>query len=428
MRFLRLPKEAWGYLTKSGGPQGSYVRSYVVGATEFTHTWRASLIVVDERVAGAAVVRRRGQPGYRQDRLEFAAAAPFTDGFEWSRLVAAVSARTRKSLARVDGDPLPAKTREEVEAALSNLEPGAALVLARIRGSIPEKTLFGNHASLLREQRDAVALGLQIAGLDSREVLESAIGETDDLIGGDVPFLRGWNQSRFSEAAMIRHDSQIFDRWLRQKCVHFDTADFQDPDDPAREVTVYYADREALERQTGTDLIYYRRHRPGFILVQYKRMRTSGNRRSTPTYYPDGQLDKEIARYRGIPRANTATTVEEWRLTDDAYFIKLVRDDLSKPSENRLVQGRYLPLGLVDLLMKESKAGTRGKGWSEETLTTYLSNAEFLQLAKQGYIGTRGAATEHLQNLILDSLGEQRGVVLTEDKTDHRTARHIPHG
>ena len=36
-------------------------------------------------------------------------------------------------------------------------------------------------------------------------------------------------------------------------------------------MSIFYADKEQLERQTGTDLIYYRHHRAGFILVQYKR-------------------------------------------------------------------------------------------------------------------------------------------------------------
>jgi hypothetical protein len=425
LRFLRLPARAWGDLTGNHAPRRF---RYVVGSTAFTQTWRVSLVVADSGVVGAVVVRRYGRPGYGQDGLEFIAAEPFSNRCEWSRLVATVPEGSRSYLDREDGDPLPPKTGQAVEAALNDLAPGAGLVLARLRQLIPGPTSLGNRASLLREQRDAVALGLEIAGMDSRELLEGANGDTADLDDGDVPFLRGWNQRRISEPAMIRHDSTSFDEWLPDHADRFDTATFQDPGDPARRVTVFYADKEALEQQTGTDLLYYCHHRPGFILVQYKRMRASESRGSSATYYPDDQLDTEINRYRGLPLAAQAATVEEWRLTDDAYFIKLVRDDLRKRRENRLVRGMYLPLGLVDLLLKESDEGRRPKGWSTESVTTYLSNEEFLQLAKQGYIGTRGAATEHLKRIIQGSFDDGRGVVLTVDETDPQRAIRLRHG
>ena len=424
LRFVRLPGSAWRELN------GNHARRrfrYVVGATAFTQAWRLALVIADSELVGAVVVRRYGQPGFGQDGLEFIAAEPFSNRCEWGRLVAAVPERSRSYLDREDGDPLPPKTGQAVEATLNDLAPGSGLVLARIRQLIPGPTPFGNRASLLREQRDAVALGLEIAGMDSRELLEGANGDTVEP-DGDVPFLQGWNQRRISEPAMIRHDSTSFDEWLPNHANRFDTATFQDPSDPARRVTVFYADNEALERQTGTDLLYYRHHRPGFILVQYKRMRVSEGRGSSATYYPDDQLHAEISRYRALPIAAQAATVEEWRLTNDAYFIKLVRDDLRKRRENKLVRGMYLPLGLVDLLLNESNEGRRPKGWSTESVTTYLSNEEFLQLAKQGYIGTRGATSDHLKRIVQGSFDDGRGVVLTVDETDPQRAIRLRHG
>lgn len=62
-----------------------------------------------------------------------------------------------------------------------------------------------------------------------------------------------------------------------------------------------------------------------------------------------------------------------------------------------------------------------------DSLTTYLSNEEFLQLAKQGYIGTRGATTEHLKGMIQGSFDDGRGVVLAVVEADPRGAR-LRHG
>lgn len=425
LRFLQLPAQTWGDLTGTSAPRPF---KYVVGSTAFTKTWRVALVVVESRLVGAVIVRRFGRPGHEQDGLEFIAAESFGTLCKWSSLVAAIPEGLRSYLNREDGDRLPSKTGQAVEEALDRLAPGSGLVLARIRQLLPGPSAPGQRESMVREQRDAVALGLEIAGMDSRELLGSVNADTDADAASGLPFLQAWNQRRTSEAATIRHDFTSFDEWLRRHADRFDFATFQDPSDTARRVTVFYADKEALERQTGTDLLYYRHHRPGFILVQYKRMRASERPGTSATYYPDDQLLTELNRYRGLPLAAEPATVEEWRLTDDAYFVKLVRDDLRKAHENKLVWGMYLPIGLVDLLLKESAEGHRPKGWSTESTATYLSNQEFLLLAKQGYIGTRGATTEHLMRIVQGSFDDGRGVVLTVDETDPHRANRLRHG
>ena len=65
-----------------------------------------------------------------------------------------------------------------------------------------------------------------------------------------VPFLTGLNRRRVSEAATIRHDATVFDGWLQRESETFDVAHFQDGQDPARQVTVFYADKEPLEKQS----------------------------------------------------------------------------------------------------------------------------------------------------------------------------------
>lgn len=419
--MVHLPSDVWRDLA---GDYTSDVIRFVVRQTRFTSAWRIALVVTGAQVVGAAVVRRNGRPGRRQDGLDFLAAEPFSKAVPWSGLSSGVPKPYRRHLERGDGEAFPPRTSKEITAALSRLAPGADVVLTRLREQIPSQPPPGVRVSVLREQRDAVALGLELAGLNSRDHL----GEPQRDPGlGEVPFLTGWIQRRVNEASTIRHDATAFDHWLPEHSNHFDMATFSDPRNPARRVTVFYADKEALERQTGTDLLYYHHHSPGFILVQYKRMRSDGPN-SRPVYYPDQQLRTELARYRALPVAAAATTARDWRLSEDAFFVKLVRDDLPKPSENKLVQGMYLPVGLVDLLLGDAQVERRSKGWSADSITTYLSNNEFLNLAKQGYIGTRGSTTEHLQDLILGAFQAGRGVVLTVDETDPEKATRLRHG
>lgn len=81
----------------------------------------------------------------------------------------------------------------------------------------------------------------------------------------------------------------------------------------------------------------------------------------------------------------------------------------------------YLPLSLIDLLLPRANKGLRRKGRSTETMTAYLSNEEFLQLARQGYFDTHGVATEHPKKLIQGSMDHDHGVVLTVDHTESLT-------
>ena len=86
----------------------------------------------------------------------------------------------------------------------------------------------------------------------------------------------------------------------------------------------------------------------------------------------------------------------------------MVADDLARPTANKLVYGMYLPGSLVELLLASSERDEIAKGWSAKSLSTYLSNGEFLQLAKQGYLGTRGATTEAVMKLITSAFDEDR--------------------
>ena len=422
IRIVRIPSSDWRRLKElwSGDPAPF---RHVFSETSFNRNWTVSLIQAGSNVVGAAIVRRRGRPGSVQVGLEFREPLLFGRQVPWERLRGELPASLRVNADRPDGNPFPPKTGAELERILAIECPESESALATLRSRLGSTESLTARDRAVREQRDAVSLSLEIAGLDSREQLGQA-----HTVDSSVPFLMGLNRSRVSEAATIRHDSTAFDGWLQEKSETFDVAHFQDGKDPARRVTVLYADKENLEQQLGTDLIYFRHHRPGFILIQYKRMTTSKDCPKELTYYPNAYLAKEIARFRQLPPVQPAVTVADWRLCEDAFFVKLVREDLEKPDANRLVRGMYLPISLVDLLIAEGEAGTRAKGWSAETLSEYLSNDEFLLLAKQGFIGSRGATTEQIQEVVTEALGASRAVVLAVDQTDPTAARRLQHG
>lgn len=423
LRLLTLTAATWEDVSKWAHDR--YSKSsyrHVVGQTDFTGTWHVALVIVGGNAVGGVVVRRWGRPGRGQDGLEIAAVEALQHGISMDRLAKEVPQSRRRNLEREDGEALPPVTSADLEAGLERHAPGTVASLNRLFAAAKPVDRGTGVAALIREQRDAVALALEIGGFDSRELLDEEPAEE-----GSVPFLTGLARRRTTEASVLRHEATVLDDWLSTESSHFDVITFKDPDDAARRMSIFYADKELLERQTGTDLIYYRHHRPGFILVQYKRMRTSAEDRAA-TYYPDDQLRKELVRVKALPSAAPARNPSEWRLTEDAFYVKLVADDLARPVANKLVRGMYLPGSLVDVLLECGERGEVPRGWSSKNLTTYLSNEEFLQLAKQGYVGTRGATTDEITRLITSAFAEDRGVIVAVDQTDPNEVDRLRHG
>ena len=388
-----------------------------VHQTSFTGTWRVAVVIVDGSVQGLAIVHRFRWVGASQHELEFRRVSEIGAPVTLADIVAELPPGLRVHLDRNSGEAFPPVTSIAFEEALDRLRPGTSDALNQLREEVTQRTFEAGRANI-REQRDAIGLGLEIAGLDSQSLISPDLEDPTAFLAQ--------TRGKVSEASVIRHDARELDDWLPMDSDDFDMATFQDPRDSARRVTVIYADKEALERSTGTDLLYYCAHQPGFILVQYKRMsrRRSG---ADATYYPDVQMDEEIHRFAQLPVAGPPTSAGDWRLSEDAFFVKLVDESVAKPTDRRLVTGYYLPLSLVQLMLADAAVGSRPKGWSQGNLKAYLSNGEFLMLAKQGFIGTRGVTTAELKVIVHDALNLGRSLVAVIDETDALEAIPLRH-
>lgn len=269
------------------------------------------------------------------------------------------------------------------------------------------------------EQRDAVAVALEAVGLDSRQTLPSTERDEKD----PRPFMHTLKQMRAREAALVRHDSQRIPGWLRDEAAseRLDCAVFSDPSNRKDRITVTYADKEKLEEVTGTDLVYYRTHQPGYVLVQYKRM-TPTTDGSDEYYRPNDDLNGEIARMRKImPRSpDWLHTPADYRLSPEPFYLKLVDSQVSRREAHKLAVGMYFPLALFEAMLKsEDYRGRRGRPViRKRSAPKHLSNDLFVQLLKGGWIGTAGKSTEDMTSMIRYLLGQKRSVILAEDHRD----------
>jgi len=381
-----------------------------------TPVQRIAVIVVSGNVVALSLGRSLGRSGDLDTGVRFAnihvvKAAALTviiEKMKLNRYSAIVDALETGGL-------LPPATGQKLFDALSELSPGSSNIVEKLRALQHHRSsAMTDHQRLLEEQRDAIAVSLEVAGIDSRHALQNW---EDPPV--NAPFLTGLNPGGTSEASLIRHDATQFENWLRVDGQIYDVLEFVDRDDPRRKMTITYADKEPLERVTGTDLVYYRHQNPGYVLVQYKRMKQRSGE-GVPLewlYRPDGQLTEEISRMRQISVSGTSRGVDQWRLSQEPFYIKLCEDRMERPEGRKLTKGMYFPLGLFEEVLESPKIlgpkGGRGIGW--HNAQRWLSNTGFIELLREGWIGSVGDVTVQVTALVQRALEGDRGVILARD-------------
>ncbi|WP_442544989.1 hypothetical protein ACSBOX_04475 [Arthrobacter sp. KN11-1C] len=392
-----------------------------------TKVKRVSLICAGNSLVALGLAQTKWMSTKLDTLVRFSSVRELHSPLSLDELTSGIAATLRHyaEAAFSSGGVLPPTSGSEVLAVLKRLRPEAEGILHTLFGAQPKSEFAASPHSrqLLLEQRDALTLGLEAAGLDSRAIVEHW------QPSGDAPFLLGLPDTWTSEAALIRHDFSHFDEWANIGGTTHDVVEFVDPHDVHRKVTVIYADKEPLEEQLGTDLVYFRRDSPGYVAVQYKRLKrepTQGEPLKA-VYRPDKQLTEEILRMRKIQLQTSTSSFETWRLSPDPFYVKLCDEHLLRADGKRLVPGMYFPLGLFEMLLESPKilgpGGGKAIAWNNAE--RYLSNGQFLELLKHGWIGSVGATTEVITKVIRESMDRQRSVTLVIDDTDQQKAKPI---
>ena len=315
------------------------------------------------------------------------------------------------------GRPLNALESHEVETTLRS-DVLNAFTLDFLVDRLHLTANVNSHAARIQaEQRDALALVLEVAGISSKETLRA----TDELAAegllNDDPYVFGLDGKRSGEVLVIEHDANALDGWknVTPAGARLGVVTFADPKSKRAKITVQYADGGDLELATGTDLIYSRSVQPGFTMVQYKQMRIEG---AVDVYRPNNQqLRIEIERMRSI-----SPTSEKWlesaydyRLSAEAFYIKLVASDVRRSTNNKLADGMYFPLGMFELMMHDPNfRGPRGgQAITTRNAPKHVGNDLFVELLKGGWIGSVGEGTESIKRVVEERLSQGRSLMVT---------------
>lgn len=412
---------------------------------------RLCLIAEHDKLVAVGLIRSERRSGDLDTLIRVGEAQLLKEAISLERVIEGISHRSANyaRTALRGTSVLPEATAAQLLEAIAATSEEASAALDYVRARLLEDRPRQGSVQATTELHDAVTLGLRIAGFESGVLTawQPGDGASPREHFAGLALMQGTP----SEAAMIRHDSTNFGDWTSTPGTRLDAYEFTDPNDSTRRVTVIYADKEAEERATGADLIYFREHYPGYVLVQYKRMREqggssragSGNRtgqrtdRATETTYgyrPDRQLQEEIRRMRavlgGVPTADTPSPdassatadVGTWRLHDQPFYIKLVQEGRARPTQGDLIAGMYFPIDLFELML--GSPGIRGDnltrpiGW--DNVDRYFTNTDFLMLMQNGWIGSTGVATVHIAAILDEVLRSGKGALVVYDHSPPR--------
>lgn len=284
-------------------------------------------------------------------------------------------------------------------------EPANAPALVRILAQLRRPTRYDNARAL---QRDALALAIKAFG-GSDEASTVALPGAETAIA----------TVRVLEDAAIEHDARWLPGWRLTESDLTGRATFRKRDE---QLDVFTANKRPLEELFGVDLIYLNQARGALVMVQYKMLETDerGRRRVATDMREEDEIDEqewivrindqfkdELARMRRFDRDLAPNG--SYRLSSGAFFFKLVRRNAAATSA-----GVLLSLGHLDQMMDEGALTGPAGGLRisyRDLDGHYLRGDGFVELVRSGYVGTRGATTEHLQALIQASLDRGKAVV-----------------
>lgn len=334
-----------------------------------------------------------------------------------------VPKKTRRYAAnRVNsGGVLPPKTSEGFIDALLELYPETESMLARF-GKLYRLRLgrlTENEQSALAVQKEAVATAMAIAHMD-REPLQEWVLTTDEKPSS---FLDGLEKCRVLEDQILATDFSYVPGYKHVKNINHGIAVFNGG--YGKTLTVVLANRHALEKTTGTDLIYYNEQYHAFVMVQYKAMEDESG--DAVFRIPNKQLTEEVSRMdkalEELAKCPKDRHHNSFRLNENPFYLKFCPRLQFSPNDKSLSKGMYIDLGYWSLLQNSDDLNgpLGGKKLTYSNVGRYLDNSEFINLVSKAWIGTTVSQSEFLRPIIEETLKHNKAVVIAVKSSSEDT-------
>lgn len=298
---------------------------------------------------------------------------------------------------------LPPRGGDAVISALLTLFPDLASTVARLgrRDVVPFPG--GRRGEVLNMERDALGVLLELTGM-SRAVLREWAEPPPES-----PYLAGLPAIPPIEDAQISYDIDRFPGLVREPDTRVEWRVFSGD---GRRLLVMNANRTSVEHTLGVDVVYLNEPEDSFVLVQYKRLRRAQRSVSSPAVYrPDANLADELDRMRAIDQLSYGVP-GAFRLLSTPCWLKLTDPSPAVNDPTELLKGMYFAREHFEELLSSLRGPRGGVRIGYDNVDRYMTNTAFTALVKDGWIGSRGAASADINRLINESLATGHAVLV----------------
>lgn len=366
----------------------------------------------EDLVTYAALATRSGRVATGQIRTRYDSVRELTP-IDLSTIMSRIPAKLRRhfmeSLNR-DGW-LPEQTWKAVLEVVGS-DPENARTLQGLESQLANTPLAiaPRQLQVLREERDALGLALQVFDPQLRSVVPSL----NSINTPDVPFILAMQNADLPEDLGIAHDARTFDGWLPKGEPAVGTTTFERR---GHTLTVTNVNRTAIEHVLGVDLLYFQEEYHSFVFVQYKRMKR--DKRGRAYYRPAGKsYHREYQRMRDwnlrVRSHDECGDFSSYRLGSDAFFFKVYANPRGVPAQDGLLRGMYFPLGYwTSLVASPEVQGPRGGvRITYENAGRYLTNTQFADLVGSGWVGSLPQNEQLINDVVAQALGARHSVTV----------------
>ncbi len=262
---------------------------------------------------------------------------------------------------------------------------------------------------IIAQEKDAVNLVFKMFDFNESDV---PVWSSDD---NSAPFLRGYHNTTIREDPMVNHDSQVFGDWTKiaqhaQGAIEFTKEN--------QKITLMNVNRQPLEKTLGVDLLVYHHTYKSYILIQYKRMIKETDLyiyRPTDLTYKS-EIERMNSFMKTINLDITNKDLENYRFNNDLFYFKLCPARIENSHSNKMVSGMYIPLELWTILLNDdcTNGPKGGKQLSFNNTGRYFNNTQFVNLAQNGWIGSRIENLETVTDIIAASINSDNSLTLAE--------------
>jgi hypothetical protein len=387
---------------------------------EFKHSRSVPLvcfIVNNQTITHIALGRRGIWAGTNLRKLSFDKIEKLPEPLAIEEIFSTVPNKNRYSIKSrfLFGGMLTEKGFNAIIEALRELAPQSSSIIERYSQTRTEriKRLSDETKQNLAYQKQAVITALSIADLKRDSLQEWTPSDK-----APISFLEGLPNARLREDPMVISDFMKIPGFKVLATYPYNAAVFESD---SERLTVIVANRLPLEKQTGTDLIYFNETFQSFVMVQYKAMEQEEDENGMEDAVfrlPNKNLPDEIARMdellKILKSCDTNTETIGFRLTENPFFLKLCPRIVFNPDDISLVKGMYFPLDYWKLL--ENHPGIKGKRGGRSityrNVGRYFDNTAFITVVARAWVGTTPSQSVILQSIIRQTLETGKAITI----------------